>query len=278
MDNAVVDMTGQLRDEIAANDQAPAIDPRTVPARFSTLKQFSQSPAHYLHAVQRGYDETLSMRIGSGAHAVLFGTPFEVWTGKVRNGKAWEAFQDEHDGKLILSVKEHAEAVAIASSVKADRLARQVLFCDGTQYEQRIDWSWQDRAFRSTPDAHSRRHLVDLKCLRSAAPDRVMWQSLKMFYHAQAALYRRALNESGRAIKDCYLVVVENKPPYPVTVLRFTEPTLEQGDKSCTIWMEQLRNCESSGVYPGYCQSIVDLELPGSEMDDLIFADSAEEE
>jgi hypothetical protein len=272
MDSAALVLTGELAAEIERNS---VIDPRTVPVRFSTLKMFSISPAHYLHAVQRGYDETLSMRIGSGAHAILFGQPYTVWTGKTRNGKAWEAFEDEHAGELILNARELAEAHAIAESIRAHATAMRLLFTD-TKVETRIDWEWHGRDFRSTPDAASRIHCVDLKCLRSADPEKVLWQSAKMHYNAQAALYRRALNSTGASIKENYLVVVENKAPYPVTVLRFTDTALEQGDRSCALWMEQLRSCEDNNTYPGYVQTIVDLDMPSSGLDEFTFEEEEE--
>lgn len=271
------DLSAQLLDALAANDAPTFVDPRTVPVRFSTLKMFATSPMHYLHAVQRGYDETLSMRIGSGAHAILFDQPYTVWTGKVRNGKAWDAFADEHAGELILNSRELAEATAIANAIRADKLACDLLFAPGVAIEQRLDWDWNGRSFRSTPDAATRTTCVDLKCLRSAEPSKVMWQSLKMFYHAQAALYRHALNTKGCRIQDNYLVVVENKAPYPVTVMRFSDTAIDFGNRSVALWMEQLRACEAANSYPGYVQSIVDLELPGSDLDEFTFEEDDED-
>jgi hypothetical protein len=273
MDSHALDQSALLRDELAANDQAPVVDPRSVPLRFSTLKLIAQSPLHYLHAVRHGYDESRSMRLGSGAHAELFGQPYRVFPGR-RAGATWEEFKKA--GGLILNEKEHAEALTMAGAIKAHPTASRLLF-SGAKLEQRIDWEWQGRAFRSTPDAAGRTFIVDLKCLRSADPDKIQWQSRSMNYHAQAALYRRALTSIGHNIKDCYLVVVENKAPYPVTVLRFTETALEQGDKSCALWMDRLRACEEIGEYPGYTQSIVDLDVP-SEMDDFVFGDDNQEE
>lgn len=273
MDSAALTMTGDLATELAANDQAAMnIDPRTVPVRFSTLKLMAQSPLHYLHAVRCGYDESRSMRLGSAAHAELFGQPYRVYPGR-RAGKDWDAFKA--DGGLIVNEKEHAEALLLANAVRSHPTASRLLF-SGAKLEQRIDWTWQDRAFRSTPDAAGRTHLVDLKCLRSSNPVEVERQSSRMFYHAQAALYRRALNSTGHNIKDCYLAVVENKPPHPVTVLRFTETALEAGDRATVLWFEQLRACEAVNEFPGYAQSIVDLGLP-DEMG-LVFGDDDKEE
>lgn len=266
--NNVIDLSAHLLTEMRKNSR---IDPATVPCRFSTLKLFAQSPLHYWHAVTSGaFEETLSMRIGSGAHAILFKQPYVHWTGKTRNGKAWEAFEQLHAGKTILNNAELAKAQCMADAIMSHATANRLLFTD-TKLETRIDWEWQGRAFRSTPDAFSRTTLIDLKCLRSSEPDAVMWQSAKMKYHAQAALYRRCLNSVGNNIKDCFLVVVENKAPHPVSVFRFTETSLEAGDRTCALWMEQLRAAEAAGEYPGYTQTIVDLELPGDGMDAFTF-------
>lgn len=280
MNDAALEQTGELRDNLAANDQQAAND---APLRFSTLKCMAQSPLHYQHARRSQYDETLSMRLGSGCHAILFDQPYVVWEGKTRNSKAWDAFETEHQGALILSKPELSKANAMARAIRAHATANRLLF-SGAKLEQRVDWEWQGRKFRSTPDAASSSFIVDLKCLRSADPDKVVWQSRDMFYNAQAALYRRALHSldskaTPYTIKDCYLCVVENKAPYPVTVLRFTESALEAGDRSCAEWMEKLRTCEERNSWPGYraAGDIVDLDVP-STMDDFTFEDDADTE
>lgn len=268
MSGDVIDLSTRLNAEIAKSKMT---DPATLPCRFSTLKLFAQSPLHYWYGCQNQFEETLSMRVGSGAHALLFNQPYVVWNGKVRNGAKWDAFESDHAGKVILNQRELEQSRAMADAIRSHETASRLLFTPGTIHEQRIDWEWQGRAFRSTPDAYNRTTLVDLKCLRSAEPDKVMWQSSKMFYHCQAALYRRCLNSLSNSVKDAYLVVVENRPPHPVSVFRFTETALEAGDRACALWLEQLRACEQSGVYPGYTQTIVDLELPGDGMDAFTF-------
>lgn len=269
----VIELSSALVAELAKND---GLDPRDVPLRFSTMKLIAQSPAHYLHAVRAGYDETLSMRLGTGTHAILFGTQYVVWSGR-RGSKAWDAFESEHADKPILTQSEYEKSLAMADALKANPTAARLLFAD-TKLETRIDWEWQGRAFRSTPDAAGRTHLVDLKCLRSADPEKIKWQSRSMGYHVQAAVYRRALNQTGRHnIKECYLVVVESKPPYPVTVLRFANTALEAGDRTASQMLERVLACEASGDYPGYTRDIVELDLPITE-DDLIFDNDDEDD
>jgi len=263
--------------ELVEPEPPAPIDPRSLPCRYSALKQFAVSPLHYWHAMQDQYEETLSMRLGSGCHAMLFGTPYVVWEGKTRNGKAWDAFKAIYAGTLILSRSEERKARAMCDALRRSELAMSVLFGPGMVHEQRIDWTWNGRAYRSTPDAAptKRGPLGDLKCLRSARPEDVMWQSKKAHYHAQAALYEKALATKGVEVTGSYLVVVENKAPHPVTVLRFTPAALEQGERSLVLWDEQRRACESANEFPGYAQSVVDLDLPG-EGDELVFGDDAE--
>ena len=115
-------------------------DIRTIPVRFSALKAMGRSALHYRHAVQEGWDESLPMRIGAGVHAILFGTPYAIWTGKVRNGKAWEAFEDEHVDQTILNARELAEAQNIVHAITDHREAADLLFNDDAVTEQQIAW------------------------------------------------------------------------------------------------------------------------------------------
>lgn len=271
-------MSAELRDELAANDVRRSIDPRSVPCRFSTLKQFALSPLHYFYACQVEMDETLSMRLGSGSHAVLFGKPVVTFTGAVRRGRAWDEFKAANSNAVILNRNERRQADAIAKAVEGSDIAMRHI--KGCTVEQRIDWTWEGRAFRSTPDILGTYHLVDLKCLKSADPERIAWQSRSMHYNAQAALYKRAVLEKyQRETRECYLIVVENRPPHPVSVLRFTERALDLGDRLCLAWNERRRLHEDSGVYPGYVQTVVDLDVPGEDDIDslgLTFADDEE--
>jgi hypothetical protein len=242
------------------------IDPRDRPCRYSALKQFARSPLHYWHAMQDGFVSTRAMTLGSGGHAMLFGTPFVVYEGQ-RRGNDWKAFQAEHVDTLILNEKEAAEARAMVDAVRGSALAMSVLFGPDMRYEQRIDWTWNGRAYRSTPDAYSPTRIVDLKTTQDAEPGRVAWQSSKMHYHAQAALYREAIQAThpGARIEDCYLVVVESKAPHPVTVLRFSDAALMAGLQSCIAWDRQRADCEERNAYPSYAQTVVPLDLPGTD-------------
>lgn len=248
-----------------------------IPIRFSHLKAMAQSPQHFRHAQLNGKDPTMSMRIGTGAHAKIF-EPHRVvvFPGRVRNGKVWDAFEAEHEGMVILNAKENATAQGIADALLGHPEARRLLL-EGTTVEQQIGWESDGRQCLGTPDAYTQTHLVDLKTCRSADPGRFAWQARSMFYGAQLEWYRDGLFRAGMADiprGSCYLIAVESAPPHPVCVFRATEGLHEMGERSIRLWWERLQQCELANEWPGYAQSTVDLDVMDDEQaTELVFAD-----
>ena len=277
MNAAAEEMTAELRDELAASNVRRLVDPRTKPLRFHNLKAMAASAAHCFESFQSDNDyDTLATRIGSGTHAILFNQPFAVFTGKVRNGKVWDAFKVEHDGKAILSVKEHSKAQAIADAIRSHEIASRILFSADVRHEQRIEWEQAGRARRSTPDALGTYHLAELKTTKCAQPDRFMRDAMWRGYHAQVADYCAAV-EAKRGIKprEAYIIAVETVRPYAITPLKLTPRALEMGDRLCRLWFERFRACEDSNTWPGYCESVTDFDVPDDELE-LIFGEEAD--
>lgn len=272
--------------ELKSNDEEEAallaepVDPRSIPTRFSLLKKMSLSPAHYYEACQRPQDDSLASRLGAAAfdnkealrfgtavHELLLGNVTKVakYTGKKRAGKAWDAFRiaaADEGAAAILNEREHKHAVAIAAAVRANGKAMRLLFED-TVVEERIDWKWIGRDVRSTPDARGTAHLADLKTSVTSQPSMFVRLALRLHYHAQAALYGDALEAANLPpVREAFIVAVEKTPPYPVTILRFTDAALEMGRKLCTLWMERLLTCEATNTWPEYSEGVVDLDVP----------------
>lgn len=252
----------ELLDELASNERR-VIDPRTVPVRFHHLKAFQLSPAHALHAMTRGGDdETLSKRIGSGAHAFTLGGNDVVVFDGIRRGKGWDAFKAEHTGKIILNASEHYRARSIADAIRRNKVAERVLFADGVIREGRIDWEWNGRKCRATPDARSLRTLSELKSCRTADPERFKRDALRYSYPAQLAYYRRAIEiATGVRPRDVYIFAVEQMPPFAVTPFKLTERALEAGDRLVRAWFEQLRTCEATNLWPEYTLGIEEFDV-----------------
>lgn len=256
---------------VNVGDKLLPFDPREVPARISNLKHMARSPAHYLHALTADHD-TRPIRVGLGAHAIALGGEYVVYPGSNpggpnnnlnRQGKAWEQFATLHAGARILTVSEEEDARAIADAISAQ--AGPLALLEGN-HEVAIDWTWPTgRACASHVDVMTKRHrrIVDLKTTSDAEPGRFAWQSARMAYHAQAAFYRRAVEQAhGWQAREVVLVAVESAPPHVITCHRFTERALAEGDKAVTLWMERLAICEAANRWPGYCESVIDLDVP----------------
>lgn len=284
-DPSIEDLSDELAQELSLNTaEAAFVDPRSIPSRFSLLKQMALSPAHYRHAAQQPQDDSFAarlaglvppgtkrsdaLRFGTAAHALLFKTgTVGVYTGARRAGPEWKRFQQEAADRghvEILNAREYVLAVDVIDAICRNETAIELLFAD-TIVEQRLDWKWEDREFRSTPDARSKKiggHLVDLKTAQSSQPTAFMRHAMRYWYHAQAALYCEALESLDLGTPSaCYLIAVEKTKPHPVTVVEITPEVVEQGRKSCRLWFEQLKNCEASNVWPEYVQRIVPWEL-----------------
>ncbi len=288
MDKDAVDLSAELAAQLAENDivEQPYVDPKSIPTRFSLLKQMAVSPAHYRHACQQPQDDSISarlgassldrdksaaLRFGSAVHYFLLGDPGSVarYTGRRDpRAHAYKAFVLEAEARgavVVLTDFEYRRARAVADAIRRNETAMELLF-DGTVVEERIDWTFVGRACRSTPDARSKTHVADLKTTYTAEPAMFHRHAERLFYHAQAWLYAEALEETtGIRPSASYVIAVEKTAPFPVSIFRFTERTLEIGEKLCRVWIERLNVCEATDSWPEYLQAIADFDIGGDD-------------
>jgi len=231
------------------------------PVRFSLLKNMGKSAAHYLDALTRQRD-TPSLKKGRALHSYLLGdTGSVVVYGGRRDERTAEyrQFLADNPGKEILIASELETVQGMRDSLERNSEAIDLL--QGT-VEKRMFWNWLGRECAGTPDVRTPRRVVELKTCRCADPDRFKWDALRFSYHAQLAFYRLGMIESGFGTPTEHLIVaVESAPPYPVTILRLTERTIDLGERACRLWLERLLVCEAFDRWPAYCESVVELEL-----------------
>lgn len=247
------------------------------PIRFGELKAMARSPAHYLHAVNVGREDTKQMRLGRLLDAALFDRPVYVGPSD-RRGKKWtEYVASVPPGVDTFTSDEREEMMPMLESLKLDELAM-ALLKTGEHQVTRL-WEFMGRACRGTPDTYDKgtATLVDLKSTRNADPFWFQRDARRMAYHAQLAWYRHGLRTLGLPVESVYLVTVESAPPYPVVVHRLTENALLAGDKCVRLWMERLASCEAADFWPGYAQTAVPFDVE-DEIELTGFADDDSEE
>jgi hypothetical protein len=261
-----IEASGRLQAMIdAARGQLPdLVDPSSLPVRFTRLKQFALSPAHYLDSCQEDVADTLALRMGAGIHSGLFlNRPVVCYDGR-RAGKSWERFERHHleQDAVILNEKEYRVAIGVIDAVKRHDRAMDVLFGNGAITEQTILWDRAGRSCRSTPDSYGPRCIVDLKSTRCGEPRWFQREQLKRYYHAQLGFYDQALErQRGAASYEQYVVAVENVRPFNVVVWRISDGARLAAEKLITSWWEQLVTCEATNSYPGYVEHDLELDV-----------------
>lgn len=252
------------------------VDPRTVPVRFSALKHFARSALHYWQACQRNDEPTLAMRLGTAYHAVMFDQPVQVFLGKQRRGKAWDAFKVAHADKTILNATEYARAQAMLARLKAHPLAARLMFAEGNVYEDQIAWQIGARACASRPDAYNRAQgfVLDYKTTVDATEERFQPQAWRMFYPAQLRFYADALEcAQGWRPTRHYLIAQETKAPYDVTVHEVTPECLDVSARIIRLWWEKLLGCEAENAWPGLSACALRFAPPEAKAWDIVADD-----
>ncbi len=244
--------------------------------RFSRLRLMDESAMHYAHGFT---EETSPMRKGTAVHAFLLGQKdrITVYNDGARNEKfaKYREFQAANVGKLILSPSEWEQAQAMRASVEKHPRAMELL--EGEQ-ERVIEWTFGGRKCKGTPDAvkdfADHRSVTELKATWCAKPERLKRHARFMHWHAQVAWYSEGLDRTMSypplPCTDHYVVAVESKAPYPVTVLHVSPEMIAKGAAAWRIWWEKLENCEQSNHWPGYVEGVEEWEddAPGSGLSD----------
>ena len=246
---------------------------------WSALKGMARCPAVVRHVALQpgGGEQSLAMRMGSGVHALTFGTPAVLVYEERRAGKAWDAFKDAADesGAVVLNRREHARASAMADALRNDPIAAPYLFGPGVEHEQPMAWSVGGRAYRTRGiDFVKRGHWIgELKQARTVQPGRFERDQLRALYPAQVEVY-----DEGEAIvtgrdRDRHphkklIIAVEPAPPYLVAVYRLDADAVRQARSTIGLYRSQLRACEDGNVWPGYALNEIPFEVPPQTFDD----------
>jgi PDDEXK-like domain of unknown function (DUF3799) len=210
------------------------------------------------------------MAKGTALHAFMLGGEerVAVYRDGIRNAKShkWIDFQAANEGKHIIIPSQLAVVDGMRRSLEAHPRAMELLD-DGVQ-EQRITWDINGRACAGTPDCVKpkgrRKRLVELKTCMSSNPRVFKWHALKQGWFAQVAWYadglERSLAYEHGPVDEIYVVAVESKPPYPVTVFRVRESMMKRGRETWRQWFQVLMACEQANHWPAYAEGDVDVE------------------
>lgn len=244
---------------------------------FSTLKELATSPKRYRYRKTNPRPQTNEMRFGTATHtAVLepnrFGNECVMFTGPVRRGKKWDAFQLEHADKQILTRAEYVEAARIRDAVLEDPVCCKYLDYGqpevalvwrdeetGVLCKGRLDWLCSD------PE-HT---IVDLKSARAIEPFHFCRSAGRLLYHMQVAFYSDGYEAITGKQPERKILAVESEPPHDPVVYNMPGEVLDVGRDEYRSLLVKLQYCRERDEWPGLANGAeLEFQLPAYLMPD----------
>lgn len=244
---------------------------------WSKLKHLAKSGAHYQQALLEQEEDTDAKKLGRVVHlAVLEPEVYlqrcKLWTGGVRRGAKWDAFEAKHSDMEIINDREEEFCLTIQAAVRGNRVASKYL--QGGRSEVTILWTHTLPAGGELPlttiDLKCRLDflsdfpaLVDLKTTKDASPEGFGKECWNYRYDAQAAMYQDAYFAATGQRLPYFLIAAEKGAPHVVQVYRVNDAVLEVGREHYRNLLGTLAYYRYQNRWPGFADDTeLDLVLP----------------
>ena len=209
----------------------------------SMLSKLNKSPLELYAYMQGELDSsTQALNFGKAFHmAVLEPEKMNmvaVFDGKRKVGKAWDVFQAENDGKLILTQDEMHTLESMYARINSNPMACEAMMLDldHTQTEVVNIWNANNLWCKGKADIVSfdKGVMVDLKTTSNASPREFERSVYKYGYHRQAAYYL-----DGFGLHTFTIVAIEKKFPYNMGVYTLSPETVQKGREEIDELMKE---------------------------------------
>jgi exodeoxyribonuclease VIII len=232
----------------------------------------AQSPAHARYQLDNPTESTPAQKLGTAAHCRIlegdkFGEQYAIAPAcdrRTKDGKAiYEAFLAEHGGKQIISADDLAQIEGMAGAIDAHPLAGALFrgrsaevsmfgHLNGIPVKGRADYLHEADGV-----------IIDLKTTLDASPAEAQRYAVKYGLHIQQFVYAEIYRSiTGRAPADFVFVLVEKNPPFGVAVVRLTTEAVKAAKAEVNRALDIWQQCEKSGVWPGYGDNVITVDLP----------------
>jgi len=247
---------------------------------FSQLKVFAESPRLYeatfiTKTIER--KPSSAMETGTAIHMMLL-EPHVAMTELVRippdvlsksgakSGKAWDEFEAEHSGKVLLKHREYVHVNNTCEAVRCHPIAGKLMAADG-ECEVPISWEWEGVPMRSKLDKICDREMViDLKTTADCGDRSFAKTVADQLYHLQAVMYLYAASQYSKkwtSFGQFIWIAVEPEPPYRVRCYRLGQEAASVADGMFFRLVKQFKECQATGIWADRDEDgLIDLMLP----------------
>ena len=223
----------------------------------SGLLELKRSPYHYwykyLNPDYKPEPATPAQVFGNALHTFAlephhFEQQFFVLSKFDKRTKAgaerWKHIQPEMQGKEILSEDQYQVLQHMASSIKKNKLACQLI--ENAQIEQSLYWNDPDTNIlcKCRPDILRSNMVCDLKTAQDGSPCSFQYAAFDYGYHIQAAMIREALQQLKQIdVKAFWFVVIEKSAPYVVSIYKLDTAALKKGREEFKNLLLHYQHC-----------------------------------
>lgn len=244
---------------------------RLVPAiNYSNLKHMRKSPLHYRHAVDAPPDPDLNQKLAMfrAVHTLVlepfqFPAEYAVYEGRRdKRTKAYKEFLEANQGRSILSINEHEQALAIAEAVSDHPWVIDLLAADGTTCE--VPMLWDDATAGPCKGKADILHyseergliVADLKTYATTDNRQVGRDGVRNGWHIQFAHYLHGAAQHygldlSKVKYSCFSVIAEANAPHDVCVFEWDEESIDFAMIEHRRLLDTVADCERKQKWPG---------------------------
>jgi len=232
----------------------------------STLKHGLSSMAHLKAAMdkERTIVPTDAMILGSCLHTCFLEPDtakdrIAVWPESMgrRFGQKWQTFIECNQNRYIITEAASANLNGMLASLRKHKVVKAWMSrMQGVEVAAFGDID--GFRMKARCDALSDDPMFDLKKTTSCDYESVQRTIIKYGYDIQAAVYRRLFDR-----ERFVCIFVEDEPPYDVVAYELNHQILRRADQIVKTLIVNAKECQKTGVWPGRCDEIVEMELPG---------------
>lgn len=229
----------------------------------SGMKRLLDSPARF--KVEQ--EETPTLGLGRLIHAIAFDQPhnwtIKDWDGRTKDGKA-RAAEVAEQGLEICSEDDWEVAHGIESALRANPLARSILYPAGARHEVSAIWTDDETGveLRCRFDTLAPAHIGDLKSTTYAKPEAMARSSATYGYYLSAAQYLAAAKALDLPVREFFIVAAEKRPPYFLSVVGINEFDLELAERLRRKAIRKYADCLERDDWPDYTTQIQYPDAP----------------
>lgn len=239
----------------------------------SGTDDINKTPRHYQfkHLEGNQTEPTKPMIFGSAFHSYIlerdkFNNEFVViphFVGKGSRDKK-QTFELENSHKTIITMDDMKTIMGMYKSIQDHPIASKLI----NQYglvEKQFNWTDPETGAKCKckPDKIVGKYDIDLKSTDDASPNGFKFSAKKFRYHVQAAFYHDGLKANNIEVNTMVFIAVEKTAPYLVGLYFYESAEMGEGRREYKENLKTYVECLSSGVWPGYSEKIMPLELPG---------------